>query len=163
MLFRLRTKPVTSICSSIFVDHAFVPMFSLIIDSIFAGEHLKTSRNDEVGEEIKNEEGERDCESDKEDPKRKRKRSEDGHGGKDDTQGEEKLSTPSESSTTSQGTNGSTSPDMKRRRLAESPLTSNAEVSSWRPCFISSKRLLATYFSFLFRSPEEGRNKMAAS
>lgn len=92
------------------------------------GEKLKAAKAEDENDEGKSEDSEREGDSDKEDSKRKRKRADDGT--KDDAKTDEKLSTPSGSSTTSQGTNGSTSPDMKRRRLAESPLTSNAEVCS---------------------------------
>ena len=102
-------------------------------------ETLKSSKEEGEAEEGKSEESERETESDKEDSKRKRKRTEGGQTVKEEEKRDEKLSTPSGSSTSSHGTNGSTSPDMKRRRFIESPMTNSAEVRpfSFLPsCFI---------------------------
>ena len=115
------------------------------------GEKLKPAKLEDDTEEGKSEDSERDGDSDKEDSKRKRKRADDGT--KDDPKTDEKLSTPSGSSTSSQGTNGSTSPDMKRQRLVESPLTSNTEVCYLyiihsRNCFYHPPDLLYPFLSY---------------
>ena len=117
--------------------HARLPFF-LSSTVCLSGEKIKPTKTDDDHEEGKSEDSERDGDSDKEESKRKRKRDD---GPKDDTKRNEKLSTPSGSSTSSQGTNGSTSPELKRR-LIESPLTSNAEVFQLTifcltPCAIS--------------------------
>ena len=130
---------------------AISPIFYLIFVfyvngyTIFSGDKLKSTKVEVDSEEGKSEESERECDSDKEDAKRKRKRADEGASVKEETKGDEKLSTPSGSSTTSQGTNGSTSPDMKRRRLTESPLTSNSEVSPIYLSLLKRLRLLKRF------------------